>query len=78
MLTFFKGDLLRVADEEGMLRYGVNVVCLFFISELNNEQLKDAIAKYLDEMIDDIKVRMQLDQLMTTFNLRERKDYEQA
>ena len=71
LLNFFKSDLLKISEGPGgQFAYGKNILCIYFISELNDDQLKDQMAKYLDEVIDDITVRMRLDGLMSTFTLR--------
>lgn len=69
LLNFFKRDLLRIMEDAGQYEYGRNVICLYFISELNNNKLKEAIARYLDEVVDDITVRMKLDELINSLKI---------
>ncbi|ASU03619.1 hypothetical protein RISINGSUN_51 [Erwinia phage vB_EamM_RisingSun] len=71
LLNFFKCDLQRYLEEDNgdPLAYGINIICLFLISELNDSQIKDAASKYLDEVIDDITVRMKLDKILSELQL---------
>ncbi|EBV8434230.1 hypothetical protein NFI00_000096 [Salmonella enterica] len=72
ILNFFKHDLKRLIEEDhDMMKYGINLITLFLISELNNDQIKDQTSKYLDEVIDDITVRMKLDGVLSGLVLGE-------
>lgn len=71
LMNFFKHDLARVLEDEGQERYGINLVCLVLISEINNSAVKETVSRLLDNEVEDITVRMKLDSCIAKLNLEE-------
>lgn len=72
LLKYYDGELQKLLvseNEQDVKRYGLNVIAFFLISEINNDQLKDTILRYLDDVVSDINVSMMLEEVVKQLEL---------